>query len=143
MFPCLLWVRGRTRTAPETLGEPADRRRHNLCLSRGGVKHTSFWTWKYCLYVRLPPGSAGSSAVTRLQPFSALSAWIFFTGRFLELGSHRMVLVTPSPFSTRRAAGSRTVSRLWGRAAASVPTGCQGRGRWEHRGPGPVQSNLL
>lgn len=78
----------------------------NSYLSRVCLKDANSWTWRYCLYEHLSlwlSCADEGSAVTCLQPCSALSTWIFFTGRFPELGSWRaptrdahLVLVKPS-----------------------------------------------
>lgn len=57
------------------------------------------------------------AALSPSPAFLCVSRLGFFTGRFPELESHRMVLVMPSPFSVHKGSGEQN----------SVPTGCQGR----------------
>lgn len=90
MCPCLVLSEGRIGTAWEMLGELADRR----CLkplSRECLKDARFGTWRYCLCESFQLSCADEgSAVTCLQPYSALSAWIFFASGFSELGMQRV-----------------------------------------------------
>lgn len=107
----------------------------NSYLGRVRLKDANSWTWRYCLYEHLSlwlSCADEGSAVTCLQPCSALSTWIFFTGRFPELGSWRaptgdahLVLVKPSlqcaDNGLQRCTVSSPASWLWGRYGLAVP----------------------